>query len=63
LRHTYGSLLLQSGADLKAVSTALGHSSVAITADTYMHVVPAMLQSAADSLGALIGTERKASGE
>ena len=63
LRHTYGSLLLQSGADLKTVSTALGHSSVAITADTYMHVAPAMLQSAADSLGALIGTGRKASGE
>lgn len=63
LRHTYGLLLLQSGADLKTVSTALGPSSVAITADTYMHVAPAMLQSAADSLGALIGTERKASGE
>jgi integrase len=63
LRHTYGSLLLQSGADLKTVSTALGHSSVAITADAYMHVAPAMLQSAADSLGALIGTGRKASGE
>lgn len=63
LRHTCGSLLWQSGADLKTVSTALGHSSVAITADTYLHVAPAMLQSAADSLGALIGTGRKASGE
>ncbi len=50
LRHTYGSLLLQSGTDLKTVSRALGHSSVAITADLYIHFVPAMLESAADRL-------------
>lgn len=54
LRHSYASLLLQSGADLKTVSTALGHSSVAITADTYAHVSPVMLQSAANRLGDLI---------
>lgn len=54
LRHSYASLLLESGADLKTVSTALGHSSVAITADTYAHVSPVMLQSAADRLNDLI---------
>jgi integrase len=54
LRHSYASLLLQSGADLKTVSTALGHSSVAITADTYVHISPVMLQSAADRLNDLI---------
>jgi integrase len=54
LRHSYASLLLQSGADLKTVSTALGHSSVSITADTYAHVSPVMLQSAADRLNDLI---------
>jgi integrase len=54
LRHSYASLLLQSGADLKTVSTALGHSSVAITADTYAHISPVMLQSAADRLNDLI---------
>jgi integrase len=54
LRHSYASLLLESGADLKTVSTALGHSSVAITADTYAHVSPVMLQSAADRLHDLI---------
>jgi integrase len=54
LRHSYASLLLESGADLKTVSTALGHSSVAITADTYAHVSPVMLKSAADRLNALI---------
>jgi hypothetical protein len=30
---------------------------------TRTHIAPAMLQSAAESLGALIGTGRKASGE
>jgi integrase len=31
-----------------------GHSSVAITADLYSHVRPAMLQAAADKLDALL---------
>lgn len=59
LRHSYASLLLQSGADLKVVSTALGHSSVAITADIYAHVAPVMLQSAANRLDALIESGRQ----
>jgi integrase len=53
LRHSYASLLSQSGTDLKTVSAAVGHSSVAITADTYAHVSPVMLQSAADRLNDL----------
>jgi integrase len=62
LRHSYASLLLQSGADLKVVSTALGHSSVAITSDLYVHLAPVMLQSAAHRLDALIESGRKANG-
>ncbi len=54
LRHTFATLLLQSGADLKTVSTALGHSSVAITADLYAHISPVMLHSAVDRLNDLI---------
>jgi len=54
LRHSYATLLLQSGSDLKTVSAALGHSSVAITADTYAHVSPVMLRSAADRLDDLL---------
>ncbi|MFY9884260.1 MAG: site-specific integrase [Candidatus Cybelea sp.] len=57
LRHSYASLLLQSGTDLKTVSTALGHSSVSITADTYSHISPVMLRSAADRLNDLIERE------
>jgi integrase len=50
LRHSYASLMLESGVDLKTVSTALGHSTIRVTADTYAHVSPAMLQSAAARL-------------
>ncbi len=47
LRHSFASVALASGVDLKTVSAALGHASIAITADTYVHVQPAMLTSAA----------------
>jgi integrase len=59
LRHSYASLMLESGVDLKTVSTALGHSSIRITADTYAHVTPAMQQSAAERLERIISGSRK----
>jgi integrase len=58
LRHSYATLMLESGVDLKTVSTALGHSTIRITADTYAHVTPAMQQSAADRLDRIIGGVR-----
>lgn len=39
-RHTFASYLIASGANAKAVTTALGHSSVAITFDRYGHLFP-----------------------
>jgi integrase len=38
LRHTHAVHLLESGANLKYVSERLGHASVKVTADTYLHV-------------------------
>lgn len=38
LRHTHAVHLLEAGANLKYVSERLGHASVKITADTYLHV-------------------------
>ena len=55
LWHSYASLMLESGVDLKTVSMALGHSTIRVTADTYAHVSPTMLQSAADRLDRIIG--------
>ena len=42
LRHTCATLLLTKGVHPKIVSEMLGHSSIAITLDTYSHVIPGM---------------------
>lgn len=39
-RHTFASYLIASGANAKAVTTALGHGSVSITFDRYGHLFP-----------------------
>lgn len=39
LRHTFASMLFAKGADVKTVSEALGHSSVKITYDIYIHLI------------------------
>ena len=38
------------GVPLKVVSEALGHSSIAITADVYSHVTPELRREAADAM-------------
>lgn len=38
LRHTHAVLLLESGVDIKTVSTRLGHKDISITANIYLHV-------------------------
>ncbi|MBD1371958.1 site-specific integrase [Hazenella sp. IB182357] len=50
LRHSHATLLLQQGEHPKIVSERLGHSSIAITMDTYSHVMPNMQKEAADKL-------------
>jgi site-specific recombinase XerD len=37
LRHTFATNLIKQGTDIKVVSQLLGHSSVRITYDTYVH--------------------------
>jgi integrase len=54
LRHSFVTLSLLAGADVKSVSRAAGHSSVWFTQDTYQHVLPAMRQDAADKIGRLL---------
>lgn len=39
LRHLFATISLAAGAELKVTSSLLGHSSIAITADTYAHVL------------------------
>ena len=51
LRHTHASLLLKEDVNLKVTSERLGHSSVAITANLYSHVLPTVQRGAAHRFG------------
>jgi len=48
LRHTHATLALQAGVGIKVVSQRLGHANVAITWDTYAHVLPDQDEQAAE---------------
>jgi integrase len=50
LRHTCATLLLSRNVNPKIVSEMLGHSSIAITLNTYSHVLPTMQDSAVRAL-------------
>lgn len=39
LRHTFATQLFAKGINLKSISEMLGHSSIRVTADTYVHLV------------------------
>ena len=55
LRHSAATVLLATKVDLKVVSELLGHSSVAITADIYAHVMPEMQQKVDKKMDDLYG--------
>jgi len=50
LRHTCATLLLSKNVNPKLVSEMLGHATIAITLDTYSHVLPTMQESAAKAM-------------
>jgi integrase len=50
LRHTYASLLIQSGESLASIRDQLGHHSIKLTVDTYGHLVPGANRAAVDRL-------------
>ena len=54
VRHTAATLMLLAGINVKVVSERLGHASVAITLQTYAHVLPSMQEDAAVKLEALL---------
>lgn len=53
LRHTAASYLLAMGCDIRTVQQVLGHSQVSLTANLYTHVMPTLLQDAAQKMDAL----------
>ena len=60
LRHSCASLMLQSGVAMKTASEIFGHSSIAITADLYTHVMQKTKEEAAGKIGDYVfGTQEK----
>ena len=50
LRHTHASLLIKEGVPVKVVSERLGHAHIALTIQTYQHLLPGMQDDAADTV-------------
>jgi len=50
---------LEAGIPVKVVSQLLGHASVQITMDTYMHVLPELQSEAMDKIAAYMGISEK----
>jgi integrase len=54
LRHSAATLLLAAGEHPKVVAELLGHSKITLTLDTYSHVVPGMLDQAAERMERIV---------
>ena len=57
LRHTHATLALEAGIHPKVISERLGHSTVSITFAIYSHAIPALQETAAELVAALLGAE------
>ena len=57
LRHTCATLLLARGVSARVVMDILGHSQIAVTMNTYGHVMPAMQQEAAGHMDVALTTD------
>lgn len=54
-RHTYASILVESGEGVGAVKDLLGHSTIKTTVDNYVHLSPAAHRKAADTFVMAVG--------
>ena len=50
MRHTFAVLSLETGADMKTVSSTMGHATVAFTMDKYGHVSNTMRRANAEKM-------------
>lgn len=55
LRHSFATLSLEQGMDIKTVSHMLGHTDAGFTMNTYMHVTDSMQENVANTTGNLLG--------
>ena len=54
LRHTYATIALENNVPLKVVSSFLGHSNIAVTANTYSHVTEPLARQHSNTIAAAI---------
>lgn len=57
LRHTFASILLETGQSMKMVQELLGHSTITTSMDLYAHVTKSAKNKAIESLNRMISTE------
>ena len=55
-RHTFATMALSSGVDVKTLSSMLGHFSAGFTLDTYTHITNEMQRGAAEKIGGFMET-------
>jgi integrase len=58
-RHTFASYMIAAGVNAKALSTYMGHATIAITLDLYGHLMPGNESEAADLLDAYLEAQRR----
>lgn len=58
LRHSAASMMLAQDVSLRVVMEVLGHSSISLTANTYSHVMPSLVQDAAEKMGDALFRQR-----
>ena len=56
LRHGAATMLLAAGVHPKVVQERLGHATVAITLDTYSHVMGSLQRDAAAKIDEILGS-------
>lgn len=59
LRHSFATLSLGEGQDIKTISAMLGHTDAGFTMNTYMHVTNEMQDTVANAVGGLIKEKEK----
>ena len=55
LRHSFATLSLEKGMDIKTVSHMLGQTDAGFTMNTYMHVTDSMQENVANTMENLLG--------